>query len=250
MVNRKWLLAGLCLAMVMCFFGSARAESATSAKKAPEKLSILVVGDSLGNGVYSGLYRLARTDPKLSVNKISKVGSGLTSFSISRWERQLPGLIAKYQPNVAVVVTGGNDPQPLLLRKGKKRFAFKSDDWLRFYRQRIDTLIESLAQRGINTFWVGMPIMRKAEYDRDIQYITQVIRDQVLDHNAVFIPLRDLTADEKGKYNAFGKDLSGRMRRLRANDGKHFTPDGYDLLSNHILRVILDSMNKGAGSAS
>ena len=96
----------------------------------------------------------------------------------------------------------------------------------------------SLVQNGIRTFWVGLPAMRQNDFDRDMQYLNEIYQACANEAGVTFIPTRQLTVDEKGEYAAYGHDASGRKRLLRANDGRHFTGAGYELLAYHLVESI------------
>ena len=68
------------------------------------------------------------------------------------------------------------------------------------------------------------------------------------DREAVYVPLRDETVDDKGEYSAFGRNLSGRKFRWRRDDGVHFTPSGYEVLGHYLMGVIggkMDILQRG-----
>ena len=46
-----------------------------------------------------------------------------------------------------------------------------------------------------------------------------------------FVPLWTVIADDTGNYTAYGKALDGETKRLRQDDGVHFTPAGYDIIA-------------------
>jgi hypothetical protein len=243
----KWVVVWLVAGGFLVFSMNAWAQN--QALTDPKPMSILVVGDSLGEGVYAGLYKAAQRERAVVINRIAKVGSGLTSFREGEWEKDFPDIMTRFQPNVAVVMTGGNDPQPLILPDGRRRCAFKSEEWVRTYQERVDLLIRSFAHQHVSTFWLGMPVMREADYDQNMQYISGVIESKVKEQGATFIPLRPFTVDENGQYRPFHKDPDGRLRRFRAEDGKHFTPDGYEVLGRHIMAVIKESLERTGGGS-
>ena len=214
---------------------------AGSALGASRNLNIIVLGDSLGDGMYAGLYRAFHGDKTVKVYRLSKVGTGLHNLDVKSWPGKLDKICARYKPDVAVVMTGGNDPQPIF-EGGGTRHAFQTEEWVRLYTDRVNVYMKSLVSSGVKTFWVGLPVMREPEFDESMKYMNKIFQGCAAQNGVDFIPTRELTADEEGKYAAYGKDLSGKVRRLRANDGQHFTGVGYELLANHVLEAIKENM--------
>lgn len=219
---------------IVFFFNPAEA-------RAKPHYTIFVLGDSLGVGLYAGIYRTIRNDDNIEVVKLSKVGSGLTRMKPSTRDKILSTVLEAEGPKLVVVMVGGNDPQPIAADNGK-RYAFRTDEWRREYTSRVNGIMQDLTGAGIKTFWVGLPSMRTPDYDEMVRYINQ-IHEACADQNGViYIPTRKLTVDKEGAYSAYGKDLLGRTRLLRSNDGKHFTLDGYEMIANHVLENILSNI--------
>lgn len=202
-----------------------------------QRFTIIVLGDSLGDGLYAGLHNKFRKDKRIKLLRFSKVGSGLFSLNMQSWQAKLERIIDQHQPDVAVVMTGGNDPQPILY-DGRKREAFKSEEWRTLYVDRVGEYMQSLVDHNLTTFWVGLPVMRKADYDGDIQLLDKIYQESAAQYGVTFIPTRDLTTDEEGQYNAYRIDSNGRRIRWRANDGMHFTLRGYEILAQVVLETI------------
>ncbi|MEW5726150.1 MAG: hypothetical protein AB1896_23775, partial [Thermodesulfobacteriota bacterium] len=150
--------AGLLLLIGLLFVGAAQAGQ-------DGRTTIMVLGDSLGDGMYVGLYRAVRDNPNVTVFRLSKIGTGLFNFDLKAWRRQLAQVIATRGPDVAVVMLGGNDPQPIRL-PGRERYAFRSEEWRTHYVARLDEYMRSLIDAGLAVFWVGLPSMREPDYDR------------------------------------------------------------------------------------
>ena len=53
-----------------------------------------------------------------------------------------------------------------------------------------------------------------------------------------FISLWMVIADDQGRYTAYGKDRDGTTKRLRADDGIHFTAAGYELIAERIVGLM------------
>jgi hypothetical protein len=53
-----------------------------------------------------------------------------------------------------------------------------------------------------------------------------------------------LTADADGAYQSHFKDLGGKVRLMRDNDGVHFTPAGYELIADPVLNLLRENAPK------
>lgn len=234
--KRKWdivLVIGFILSALVFGTGSREAQATSF-----NKFTILVLGDSLGVGLFSGFHFIFGDDPYVNLVKKAKIGSGLYNTKMGEWKQDMLQDIEMYYPNViAVVLTGGNDPQPIRYA-GRKRTAFRSKGWYEMYSERVGEYMSFLVQHGVPTFWMGLPAMRDEGYDKDIQYLNEIYRAIAVETGAVYIETRPLTLDENGKYSTYLKDRKGRMSKIRAQDGKHFTRTGYELLAHHALDAV------------
>ena len=198
-------------------------------------LTILVLGDSLAEGLYYGIYWAVRRRHDVRVVKDTEVGAGLAYLDLDAWQKKLALLIKEHQPDVAVVMVGGNDRIPIL-HNGQRRYAFCSEDWTRLYRQRVAAYIQALLVHDLSVFWVGLPAMRTRGYDLDMQNLNGIYRSAANKAGIRYIPTRENTVDQNGDYSAYGFDITGKRGRIRSGDGKHFTACGYELLAWIVLK--------------
>ena len=98
--------------------------------------------------------------------------------------------------------------------------------------------MDQLAAADVATFWIGLPIMRSGNYSENIAHLNGLIGAEAQERGIPFVPLWEVAADDDGRYSDHLRDLSGRTRLMRANDGIHFTPRGYDLLAHHVLEAM------------
>jgi len=68
--------------------------------------------------------------------------------------------------------------------------------------------------------------------------LNEVYREKSFINGAKFIDTWSGFTDESGRYSAFGPDMSGQVRRLRADDGMHFTSRGYLKLAHFAEKEI------------
>ncbi|XSG83362.1 MAG: DUF459 domain-containing protein [Methyloligella sp. ZOD6] len=202
-----------------------------------DRYRILVVGDSLADGLWSGLYRSFQDEKNLEVIRKSKVSSGLVRTDYYDWNAVLPELLEgerKYQ--IAVVMFGANDGQAI--RKDGEWHRPGTESWRKIYGERVEQLLRTLREKNIATYWVGLPVMRTATKNKDAEVMNDIFREKSFIYGSKFIETWAGFTDESGRYSAYGPDMSGQQRRLRANDGVHFTMRGYLKLAHFVEKEI------------
>ena len=150
--------------------------------------------------------------------------------------------------DIAVVVMGTNDRQTIV--EDRNRYALFDPKWREVYNERIDDFTKTLKGSGARIYWIGLPVMRGARFERDMETFTDIFEKRAALNGITFIPTHDVIADENGAYEAYGVDKSGRKQLLRAEDGIHCTMEGYERLARKIGGVILADVDAGALSAS
>lgn len=209
---------------------------------------LVVLGDSLGNGVYAGLYHEFRKQKDLKVIKKSKVATGIVRDDYYDWIAQTKALAESEQIDMAVIVIGANDRQTI--QQDGKRYRLLSDGWKQIYTDRIITMTKTLQEKGTSVYWIGLPIMRQARYGNDIKAFNAIYHETAKITGATYIDSWDYFADENGEYSAYGFDLEGRMRKLRDDDGIHMTMRGYSKLADLIKQHMIYNRDYAAGTAT
>ena len=216
-----------------------------------EDYTVVVVGDSIGNGLWQGLTYGFRDEKIIKIVKKSRVSTGLVREDYYNWPQALENILQTQEFQVAVVLFGTNDRQAIRTDDGI--FRIKSDEWKLLYRARVDRIMEQLKEKNIAIYWVGLPIMRSPSFSRHADLVNQIVRASAEAHEVKFIETWDEFADSRGRYNAYGTGISGRKRKLRAGDGIHLTVQGYRKLAlaveqeirRDLAAVLLDNGGMG-----
>ncbi len=201
-----------------------------------KKINLMVLGDSLGDGIWSGLYNAFRKDKNIKVIRKSKPSTGFVRLDYYDWNAKLGQILKRTRVDVAVVMVGANDRQTIITKTG--RFRPGSKRWREVYASRVDRFIKQLKNRKVKIYWVGLPITRKKRFTAHMKMLNEIFSERAAANNIVFVNIwKDFTT-ANGRYSANGKDINGRMRKLRANDGVHFTRRGYRKLALAAERYI------------
>ncbi len=202
-------------------------------KPPPKKAGVervLVVGDSLSVGIGMAMSKALDKKDGVTVYAKGKVGSGLNSPKFYNWEKHLQAFIEKENPDLVVVLIGGND-------------AFNgpgSDSWANSFKKKVDNFLQIASENNIMVYWVGLPIMVKDDFTKKVKVANSVMESTCSAYkNCSYIETWSMASD---------------YAKLRAKDGIHFTFNGYMLLSRHIInqmsdKVVLGQMAKRQGTA-
>jgi uncharacterized protein len=197
-----------------------------------DRYRILVIGDSLAEGLWGGLYRTFEEDPTLEFINRTKPSSGLARTDNYDWNAELDKLFKDETYQIAVVMFGANDTNGI--RKGKESFRVGTDGWREAYGERVEAIIKKLRAKNIATYWVGLPIMRSEAQSADAEAMNDVYREKAFINGAKFVDTWTGFTDETGRYSAYGPDITGQPKRLRADDGLHLTMRGYHKLAHFV----------------
>jgi hypothetical protein len=85
--------------------------------------------------------------------------------------------------------------------------------------------------------------MRGPAESDDAEELNDVYREKSFINGAKFIDTWSGFTDETGHYSAYGPDMTGQVRRLRADDGKNFTMRGSLKLAHFAEKEIRKDLN-------
>jgi hypothetical protein len=198
---------------------------------------IAVIGDSLAQDLWNGLHKLYRgAEGKVEFIRFTKVSSGLVRDDVYNWNQRVKTFVAENDFDTAIVLMGGNDRQ--VITAGKKRLERFGEAWTAEYARRVDDFIATLKSETKSVYWLGLPVVRSKRMARDYQKLNKVYRSQADANDIVYIDTWPLFEDKEGKYTSFGQDLKGVKRRLRKDDGLHFTVAGKLVFAREIVRLL------------
>ena len=217
-------------------------------KKGTRAVDVLVLGDSLAEGLFAGLKRLIKGDDRLTATKMARVNTGLVRSDRYDWNKQVAKLARAAKHDAAIIVIGINDRQTFR-RKGPGHH-FQQDNWETLYAGRIDGLITDLKQAGIAVYWVGIPVTAARAKPEELSYLNGFYERAASRNGIRYIDTWTPLADDRGDYTPFWRDESGRKSIIRANDGVHFTPSGYSVFASFVHQALLADIAAMSDAAS
>jgi uncharacterized protein len=231
--------------LTFCLVLTGRAEAGPAAPPASPR-TIVVFGDSQAQGVAGALQRMFVRDRNTHVIDKTVPGTSLSQKQQFDWVGTIDHWLATEHADVAIVMFGGNDRLALRLEAGGKAITYKSDAWKQAYSQRLSNVLGLLAAAKVPVIWLGQPVAREADYAADMAFLNGIYEEVIPAAGADFVPLWTIIADDTGSYTAYGKGLDGETKRLRQDDGVHFTPAGYDIIAVTVRAQIDTLLTKPA----
>jgi hypothetical protein len=205
--------------------------------------NVLVVGDSLAVSLAVSLEKAFREYDGLTMIPKGKIASGLENPQYYNWEQALAQFVQEYDPQLVVVMMGANDAKYLNLDPESPEPVALSDRRRSAYENRLEKFLSVMDERGIKSYWIGLPVMGDPELARKSQALNAIIRQacQASAHGR-FLDTWNLLASPEGAYSQHIADASGHWVRVREGDKIHFSTAGGDIIVKAILKNIEENI--------
>jgi uncharacterized protein len=206
---------------------------------ASNALRVVVVGDSLAAGL--GVYLEREFRPSVvRVSRQGRISTGLSRMDYFDWFNALRRVVHGYRPDLVVVMIGDNDNQDLLTPAGRTVAEIGSAAWPRGYEDRVEAFTRIAVDGGAHVAWVGLPIVQHRERWPVMRRQNDIF-ERVADvtPNALYVDTWDRFATRDGQYTPFDWH-DGKAELVRAPDGFHFTPRGYELIAEAVTGAVVE----------
>jgi len=203
-------------------------------------LKLWVGGDSIAGGPAWAVGEAAKPSGVATVDTEFQVGTGLARPDFFDWYRHLAAVADARDPDVMILLFGGNDIQPLDLPDGGS-VAYGMAGWLEEYERRVGQIMDVLAVRGRRVIWVGTPPMQDPSYNEKMAALNEIYQRQATNHQpwvtyfdawTMFSP-----AGEPGTFALELPDANGVPQKVRFDD-IHYDIHGSELLASALLAVV------------
>jgi lysophospholipase L1-like esterase len=216
----------------------------TSVQEGPtdlaESQSVLLVGDSLAHGLALSLGRDLKKRNGTAFAYFAKVASGLNNPNVINWEKTVPSLIANGNPDVVLIMMGVNDANNHIREDGKL-CVVGTPEWARAYENRVESFLRTVSRNHVRMYWIGVPVIREDVLQSRVSLANSAAASACSRvAGCGFLDTSNTLCDANRKYTNFLKEPDGSSVRIRTKDGIHFTAQGGDLLSRHILNELDD----------
>lgn len=198
-----------------------------------DRATIAVIGDSLGDGMWGGMYRLVQRDKRYGLVRGARNSVGFTGGDLTD---MIDKAFAGGEVHALVMMVGANDRRTVFV-DGKPKAVLGTPQWAELYGERVARFMDHAGGRRVPLVWLLLPVMRDAQATRDAETVNAIVREAARERpHVVVIDTVKLTADEKGAYQAHFADLAGQRRQMRAGDGVHFEMPAYELFADVVLK--------------
>lgn len=216
--------------------------------KAEGATRLAVFGDSLAADLGKALERFYAEDPNLVVVPQGVGSSGFVRNDFFDWNGAIAEQIAADSFDLAVVIIGINDRQPI--EAGGQSLRPLTEEWKTAYTARLNDFLGKLRAAGKPVIWIGLPPMQGSSYSTAMSEISSLQRLASVSGGAEFVDIYERFLDEEGKFSSYGPDLNGQLVRMRKDDGIHFSTAGADKLAfflNQSIKLFYSGAGGGVG---
>jgi hypothetical protein len=214
---------------------------------APRPLNLLIIGDSLAQGLALWMMTAQRRYAALRVTNETMHATGFSLYHQFNWETKVDEVLKRQRFDAAAMWIGLNDFRPLVDLETHARYDFNTAAFNQLYASRIDTLIQRIERDHIPLFWLGLPLIRQEQNDRAMRRANEMQRDRVVAAGETWIDTVPITSPDR-TFTPFLNDPQRGQVRIRAEDGSHFTEPGYQLIANTLLGAIVARVPDFAGA--
>jgi hypothetical protein len=200
------------------------------------KLRVAVVGDSLSQGLGPAIERWLRADVS-RVLSLGRQSTGLARQDYFNWRWAMRQIEDAFRPDLVFVLLGSNDDQSQVAPDGSA-VRVGSAAWVRAYRERATAFLSEATSNGTHVVWVGIPVVQdhgRWDFYRRVNDLYRQTAEG--DPLATYLDAWKLFQTRAGRYSAYLRNEQGALQQMRAGDGLHLTPDGYDYLARHAIRA-------------
>jgi len=206
------------------------------AKKQPTPVvsdAVLLAGDSIMAGMGPQIEDQLRGRSAGRFLQKGKVSSGLCRPDFYDWPSHLERFMLGCHPSLVLFCIGTNDTQPISTAHG--RLDFLSDEWIREYEDRVESLIVISRRYGAEIVFVSPPVMGRKDLFHGVPRINSIIRSVCRRNSVMYIDLWHLLADGSGRFRQYAS-IAGERTAVRAKDGVHVTRAGNRILAAQVIR--------------
>ena len=172
----------------------------------------------------------------------TRIGTGLGRPDVYNWFEEIRSAVRTYRPDVVVIALGGNDFHSYMsgVPDGVEIGPFLSPSWNREYRRRVGILLDTVVRLGADVVWIGLPKPSSPNMRPRFTALNELIRAEVDERprSTTFLSTYALLAGPRGRYAEYLRDASGRLRKVRADDGLHLAPDGGTLVARALVATL------------
>lgn len=195
---------------------------------------VFIAGDSLMQGPATQLAPRFRARG-LQPMDASRVSTGLAYPQFFDWVGKIKSAISQGRVDVVIVFLGANDTFDMY--EGPQRIAIGTPAWEHLYAGRIEQIASFAKQHNVPLIWLGMPAMNRSDIQPYVPAMNRLYASVVRRHGGVFVPTDRVLGETDQCYTPV-KVIHGKRLMVRSDDGVHFTPTGWSLVADAVIRQV------------
>jgi hypothetical protein len=203
---------------------------------AASPVKVWLAGDSMMGDVADAFLAHLAGNPVVAASENVQIGTGLARPDVYNWPAAIASQITKAQPNVVVVMFGGNDDQDMVA--GGKYLVRGTPGWQAEYARRVGQIMSEVATSGRMLIWLEMPPVARTRLEQTRQIIDVLLAAEARAHPGVILLDPTPTVAPRGVFTTYLPSSSGQSVQVRASDGVHLTPAG----AARVLPLVLAAM--------
>jgi hypothetical protein len=209
-------------------------------------LVLWIAGDSLV--VVPGESLLRETAANAAIEPVGaidgRIASGLERPDVFNWFTHMEEVTQKDKPKAVVLMIGGNDDHDFMtgIPEGREVGSFGSPSWRAEYRRRVVTIMDTVTRHGAYLVWIGLPISHDPQQTLRFDVINTIVQSEAAKRpgRVGYLDTYFFFAGEDGGYAQYVEDPSGKLVKMRADDGVHFERPAGDLIAAKVLDQLED----------
>lgn len=224
------------------------------ARAAPYK--VLILGDSMAATDFGRqLERRLEKRADIEVARRGKSATGLARPDYFDWMGEAKKRVQRHDPDLVVVIIGGNDGQDLIPKSKKtkpRRVFWHGDHWADAYARRVLDFSLTLLADHRRIVWLELPVMEHRSLERKLVKIRGIQKDALgaLMPRVAYVPTRPHFVGAKGEVLTKVKVKGYRRAQvLRQDDGIHFTVPGSKYFAAKVAPDVLAALGLDQGAA-
>lgn len=196
---------------------------------------ILLVGDSLMQGLAPHLITNLKRKYKVESMDLSKHSTGLTYPAFFDWPATVEDAFELEDYSVVIVFLGANDPWDMTIHGRYIRFG--SEPWAAVYRERVARIINTAATHRARLVWLGVPPLGREDLIGKAPTLNAIYAEEVakMPLFARFVATDQTLTADGSSFTKFLELPDRGSVMVRTDDGVHFTTQGHRLLANLTL---------------
>ncbi len=196
---------------------------------------ILLVGDSLMQGVAPHVIAALRRTYRVESMDLSRHSTGLTYPAFFDWPATVEAAFELEAYQAVIVFLGANDPWDMNLHGSYTRFG--SDRWREVYSERVKRIIQTASDYQARLIWLGIPPMGREDLAGKETRLNDIYAKEVEAFPLVarFVPTAPSLSLDGSSFTKFLELPDRGSVMVRTDDGVHFTTQGQKLLASLAL---------------